>query len=84
MGVDHEGAEPLYFQLAAILREQITSGELPPGRPIPSEATLQQRYGVSRGTASHAVRLLREEGIVKMTFGRGTYVVPEDERPTPD
>ena len=81
MEIDHQGEQAIYLQLAAILRAQIADGELQPGRPIPSERTLMQRYGVARGTARKAVGVLREEGIVRFSFGRGTFVVPEDERP---
>jgi DNA-binding GntR family transcriptional regulator len=77
--IDHDAGEPVYLQLAAILRAAILSGEIA-GR-LPSEQSLMQEHGVSRGTASHAVRLLREEGLARMWFGRGTFVVPEDERP---
>jgi GntR family transcriptional regulator len=51
-------------QLAAILRARIRSGELAPGRPIPSESTLMQQYGVTRETVQRAVRALAAEGLV--------------------
>ncbi len=41
----------LYLQLAAILRTQIESGELPPDRPLPSYTTLMQEHGIARGTS---------------------------------
>jgi DNA-binding GntR family transcriptional regulator len=65
---------PRYRQIAAILRERIESGELEPDRPIPSEAQIQQEFGVARETARHAVALLREEGYVVTVPGMGTYV----------
>jgi GntR family transcriptional regulator len=68
---------PVYVQLASILRQQIESGQLQPDRPIPSESTLRQEYGVARGTARKAVELLREHGLVVTVRGRGTYVRPE-------
>jgi GntR family transcriptional regulator len=74
--VDHDGELALYLQIAAILRAQIASGELPAGRPIPSEVTLAQQYGVSRLTARKAVHLLRAEGLVRHAVGRGTFVQP--------
>jgi GntR family transcriptional regulator len=73
--LDPDGPTPLYQQLAALLRARIDSGDLPPDRPIPSVARLQQEYGVARGTALHAVEVLREEGLVVVVPGRGTYVV---------
>jgi len=78
--VDHEGRTPVYLQIAAILRDRINSGELRPGRPVPSETTLMQSYGVARLTARKAVRVLVGEGLVEVVTGRGAYVVPEDER----
>jgi GntR family transcriptional regulator len=72
--VDHRSPTPLYVQLAAILREQITSGELAPDAPLPSESYLQQEHGVSRVTVRKAVELLRNEGLVYTLPQRGTYV----------
>jgi DNA-binding GntR family transcriptional regulator len=64
----------LYVQLASILREKITSGELQPGQALPSESYLQQEHGVSRGTVRQAVRMLRDEGLVVTMGGRGSFV----------
>ena len=72
--VDHHDPIPVYQQLAAIIRGQIERGELAPRSALPSESYLQQRYGVSRGTARRAVELLRSEGIVYTVPQRGTYV----------
>ena len=77
MEIDHDGETPIYLQLAAILRARIASGELEPGRPIPSEKSLMQQYGVSRGTAAKAVKVLRDEGLVRVSFGRGTFVAAQ-------
>ena len=74
MSIDHLGETPVYQQLAAILRGQIESGELPAGRALPSHITLVQRYGVARGTAAKAVALLVDEGLVRIVPGRGAYV----------
>ena len=35
--IDHYSPTPLYIQLADMLRAQTESGELPPGRPLPSQ-----------------------------------------------
>jgi GntR family transcriptional regulator len=65
---------PAYKQLADLLREQIRSGGLAPGTPVPSEATLMQTHGISRNTVRLAIQLLRSEGHVVTEHGRGTYV----------
>jgi GntR family transcriptional regulator len=79
--VDHEGKTPVYLQIAAILRGQIERGELVPGRPVPSETQLMQRYEVARLTARKAVRVLADEGLVEVVPGRGAYVTEPSERP---
>ena len=53
--VDHEGDEYIYVQLASILRDRIHSGDLPPGRALPSARTLSQEHGVAIGTVKKAV-----------------------------
>jgi GntR family transcriptional regulator len=72
--VDPTGVEPLYLQLAALLRRQITSGELGPGAALPSLAQLQSEHGVSSITARQALSTLHDEGLTQSHPGRGTYV----------
>ena len=81
MSVDHDSDLPPYQQIAAILRKQILSGQIPPRRPIPSVTTLQQTYGVARNTVRKAVDLLADEGLVVKRPGWGHSVVPEDQLP---
>ena len=78
MTIDREWDVPVYQQLADILREQIQSGELAPRRPIPSARTLVERYGVARATATKAVQVLADEGLVRVVPGRGWFVAPRD------
>jgi len=72
--IDHLSGTPVYVQLAAILRDRIASGDLAPDRPLPSYMTLMQEHGVARGTAAKAVRVLVDEGLVRIVPGRGAYV----------
>ena len=74
MTIDHLTGEPAYLQLARILREMITSGQIAPRQPMPSIKTLTQEYGVAKGTAEKALRVLRTEGLVVTVPGRGIYV----------
>jgi GntR family transcriptional regulator len=68
--------EPLYGQLAGIVRRMIEKGDLQHLSPVPSESTLVQTYGVSRDTVRRAMALLRDEGVVFTVPHRGTYVGP--------
>lgn len=65
---------PAYQQLAAQLRERISSGELPPGAQVPTENALMERYRVSRNTVRGALNVLRTEGLITSQQGRGNFV----------
>ena len=71
MSVDHGSAEPPYRQVAAILRERITSGELAPGAAVPSVRTLQQEYGIAQTTARKALKVLVDEGLARIVPAGG-------------
>ncbi|MGI5418640.1 GntR family transcriptional regulator [Actinomadura luteofluorescens] len=73
--VDLLGPDPIYQQIAAVIRERIDAGQYEPNRPIPSETALCDEFEVSRKTAREAVRALREAGLVRTVRGKGTYVL---------
>ena len=75
MTIDHLTGEPVYLQLARILRQMITSREIAPRQPMPSIKSITQRYGVAKGTAEKALGVLRDEGLVVTVPGRGIYVI---------
>ena len=60
--------------LAAELRERINSGRLTPGARLPPARELATSFDVALATAVRAVGVLREEGLVTTTRGRGSYV----------
>jgi GntR family transcriptional regulator len=72
--VNHRDPTPLYVQLAALLREEISSGRLGPHDPLPSESYLEQEHEVSRQTVRKAVAVLRDEGLVYTLPQRGSFV----------
>jgi GntR family transcriptional regulator len=72
--VDHESDVPVYIQLAGIIRDMITSGEIPPHKPIPSISYLVGAHGVADQTVKKAVQVLRDEGLVHTVTGKGVYV----------
>jgi DNA-binding GntR family transcriptional regulator len=74
--IDEEDARPPYVQLADSLRVRIASGELT-GR-VPSERTLHEETGLAPMTIRKAIRLLRDEGLVRTVPGWGTYVERKD------
>ena len=70
-----KGAIPLYIQIKKILKDKILSNEYAPGEAIPSEAQLQEIFGVSRITARQAIAQLENEGLVERARGKGTRVI---------
>ena len=65
---------PAYEQVKAWTRGHIASGRWRPGDPVPSEAALMERFGVSRMTVNRALRELAAEGLVHRVQGSGTTV----------
>jgi GntR family transcriptional regulator len=70
--IDYDSADPPYQQLAAILRGRIESGEFT--SRLPGETTLRQEYGLALATVRKAVKVLRDEGLVRTVPGWGSYV----------
>ena len=83
--LDRSLREPLYLQLAALLREQIISGEIPPHHFIPFAQRLCQELEISHTTVDRATAILKEARMIREEKGRGLYVtdpadwvIPED------
>lgn len=74
---DNEGrrVDPrtLAEQVSEQLREDILSGDQPPGATL-SEAALADSFGVSRGPIREALRNLASEGLITITPRRGAVV----------
>ena len=64
---------PPWRQLAGILRDRITSGELT--GMLPSARSLGQEYGLAVNTVRKALALLREEGLIQTDRGWGSYTI---------
>lgn len=75
VGVEEDEDDPrAYVRIASDLRRRIMSGELKAGQPLPSITTLTQQWDVARETASHAVSVLVDEGLVRRIPGLGYHV----------
>lgn len=68
---------PPYRRIAADLRSRIESGDLKPGEQVPSASELCDTYGVSRNTALRALKLLRDEGLIVVEQGWGSFVADQ-------
>jgi DNA-binding FadR family transcriptional regulator len=70
-----------YEQLAALLRERITSGDLREGDRLPSETALAKQAGVSRSTVREALRILEQGGLVERASPRIMVVSDHTDNP---
>ena len=59
----------------ADLRAAISSGKLPVGQKLPSEAALAARHSVSRSVIREALRSCHALGLTETKTGLGTFVV---------
>lgn len=66
--------QPQYLQIAEDLRDQIETGTLPRGVPLPTETDLRDKYVASRNTIRDAIKRLAAEGLVETRPGQGTFV----------
>jgi GntR family phosphonate transport system transcriptional regulator len=71
----HPEALPLYLQIADELRRNIEEAVFKVGDRLPTENELSERFGVNRHTLRRAMEVLRQEGIVGVERGRGTFVM---------
>ncbi|MGA7342200.1 MAG: GntR family transcriptional regulator [Terracidiphilus sp.] len=72
--LDRRSGIPLYHQIQQRLLEQIQSGELQPGKPLPSIQQIAALMGVSQMTVRQAVRALIELGVIYSRQGKGTFI----------
>lgn len=69
---DRTSALPLWAQVCDDLRQRVARGEFP--GTFPGEIALTEQYEVSRHTIREALRVLRDEGIVRSERGRASTV----------
>jgi AcrR family transcriptional regulator len=73
MSTSAPGPAP-YQRIAAELRRQIETGELPPGARVPSTRAIVDRWEVAMATATKVLTELRHQGLVRAVPGVGTIV----------
>lgn len=73
--VDRSSPRPLHDQVAEEIRRAIAAGEATPGERLPPAVDLATVLGVNKNTVIRALRMLRDEGLLDFTRGRGVRVV---------
>lgn len=69
------GRVSLWRGICDTLRDEITRGAIKGGERLPTDIELAQRFGCNKHTARRAVAHLEQEGLVRVEWGRGTFVV---------
>ena len=67
---------PLFLQLSANLRKQISDGLLSPGMSLPTVQALAKHCGMSQATVMRAISELASEGLILTRRGARTIVAP--------
>jgi GntR family transcriptional regulator len=63
-----------YVQAADVIAARIAAGEIT--HRLPAERDLAAELGVAYQTLRHAMKVLRERGLIITRQGRGTFVAP--------
>jgi DNA-binding transcriptional regulator YhcF (GntR family) len=72
---------PPYQRIVTDLRHRISAGELAPGDRVPSTRQIAKDWGVALATATKALTVLRQQGVVQARPRVGTVVTAPPERP---
>jgi GntR family transcriptional regulator len=72
--IDKSSPVPYYYQLRQLLEAEILSGRLGVGERLPSEATLCERYGISRTVVRQTLSDLENERLIERIKGKGSFV----------
>src|SRR3974390_1969261 len=80
VNIDRSGPIALHDQVAAEIRRAIAEGEAGPGDRLPLAKDLAAILGVNKNTVLRALHILREEGLLDFTRGRGVTVAGTPER----
>jgi GntR family transcriptional regulator len=70
--IDPLGPDFTYIQVANDIATRIDVGEI--SHKLPAERALAEEYGVAYQTVRHAMKVLRERGLIITRQGRGTFV----------
>lgn len=74
VNVDRSESTPLHDQVAAEIRRAIADGEAKPGERLPLAKDIAGVLGVNKNTVLRALHILRDEGLLEFTRGRGISV----------
>ena len=72
--ISNASGKPIYEQITEQIKEQIMSGELNEGDPLPSMRALAQQLRISIITTKRAYEELERDGFIESFTGKGSFV----------
>jgi GntR family transcriptional regulator len=76
MGAMFDGPEPIYLQIAQMIRAQVLAGETGEEEQVMSTTELATTFRINPATAAKAFALLVDEGVLYKRRGLGMFVAP--------
>lgn len=80
MDLELNNQQPIYQQIAEMIRRAILSGDLKPGDPIPSVRRMCAEYGINPQTILNATQILISQNIIEKKRGMGMFVTQNAQR----
>jgi len=80
VNIDRNDSVLLHDQVAAEIRRAIAEGEAGPGDRLPLVKDIAAVLEVNKNTVLRAMHILRDEGLVEFTRGRGITVTGSPEK----
>ena len=71
-----DGPEPIYLQIAQMIRSQVLAGELAESEQVMSTTQFATTFRINPATAAKAFAGLVEEGVLYKRRGLGMFVAP--------
>jgi GntR family transcriptional regulator len=76
MGAMFDGPEPIYLQIAQMIRAQVLAGETAEEEQVMSTTEFATTFRINPATAAKAFALLVDEGVLYKRRGLGMFVAP--------
>ena len=76
--LSNAGQEPIYAQITRQIKQQIMSGQLRAGEPLPSIRLLAKELRISVITTKRAYEELEADGFIVTQAGRGSFVAAQN------
>ena len=76
--VANSSPDPIYEQISGQIKNQIISGDLPEGEPLPSIRKLARELQISVITTKRAYEELEQEGFIDTVGGKGSFVAAQN------